>query len=47
MKRLRLRARRAHSATCFCDACAAVTHCDTAHRIDTARQEALTRSLHR
>jgi hypothetical protein len=33
------------SVTCFCDACATVTHCDTSHRINTIRQDALTRAL--
>lgn len=48
MKRFRRRAqsaRSAQSATCFCDACATVTHCDTSYHINTIRQDALSRSL--
>jgi hypothetical protein len=46
MKRLlRLRIRPAQSATCFCDACATVTHCDASHCIAAARDDALTHSL--
>jgi hypothetical protein len=42
MKRLlRLRVRTAQSATCFCDACATVTHCDASHGIAAARDAAL------
>jgi hypothetical protein len=37
-------ARTKHGSTCFCDACATVTNCDTSHRIDAARQDALLRS---
>jgi hypothetical protein len=46
MKRLlRLRIRAAQSATCICDACATVTHCDASHGIAVARDDALTRSF--
>jgi hypothetical protein len=46
MKRLlRLRVRAAQSATCICDACATVTHCDASHGIAVARDDALTRSF--
>jgi len=46
MKRLlRLRVRAALSATCFCDACATVTHCDAGRRITAARDDALTHLL--
>jgi hypothetical protein len=47
MKRLLLlRVRMAQSATtCFCDACAAVIHCEAGHRIAAARDDALTHSL--
>jgi hypothetical protein len=46
MKRLlRLRVRPVQSATCFCDACATVAHCDASHRIATARDDALSRSV--
>jgi hypothetical protein len=34
-----------HGSTCFCDACATVTNCDTSHRIAAARQDALSRSI--
>jgi hypothetical protein len=46
MKRLRfVRSNRAQSATCFCDACATVTHCDAGRRIATVRDDALTHAL--
>jgi hypothetical protein len=46
MKRLlRLRVRAAQAATCFCDACAMVTHCDASHRMDDIRQDTLSRSV--
>ena len=45
MKRPRLRVRPAQSATCFCDACATVTHCDASHRIAAARDDTLSRSV--
>jgi hypothetical protein len=41
---LRLRVRASQPATCFCDACATVTHCDAGHRIASARDDALSHS---
>jgi hypothetical protein len=38
-------ARIKHGSSCFCDACATVTNCDTSHRIADARQDALSRSV--
>ncbi len=35
----------AQSATCFCDACAMVTHCDAGRRVAAVRDDALTRAL--
>ncbi len=46
MKRLlRVRARPAQSATCFCDACATVAHCDAGHRMDAIRRDSLSRGF--
>jgi hypothetical protein len=46
MKRLlRGRVRPVQSATCFCDACATVTHGDASYRMDAIRQDTLSRSV--
>jgi hypothetical protein len=45
VRRLRRPRARRHSATCFCDACTTVTHCDTSYRIAAIRDNAETRAL--